>query len=650
MVLPVLLVGIEPRRLHLLQLADVGVCDACSGHGGGNSIVIGGLGLVHRLPHSSGGFGQLFHTGYGVIRRSGGQSNDARRDCGHGSGNAHDDIDAGDRRCENGTGGCGYLCSDRIGSQRGDDRADHACKGGDGVDKCRIFLNERRNAVEDLRADAVSLAERGSIGVADGYLEVVVGVLHHGQPALRGGVALVGLVGEGGILLPGGICSVHRAGHLVCGKTQGFEHIALPDAGQPQVFQHEDGALALLVQLAEAADEGSQGAHGVVLPRRRKFFGGHTRDTGELREVVPTLCNGLFNGVERLGHGGTARLGFDADRGHRRRQSHDLRLGQSGQLARRRQARTHRHDLGFRRGEVVAKVNDDRAEPSVIVRCHAGNVGEACKGGCCLVSCHVGGSAEHGHDLGEVQQGVLLDAELSRGFGYRRDLLCGGGDLRGQRLDGIRHCRQFLVCEVCGLGDARNGALKVHRRLRAAGEVFIDLFQGDGDACGHDGLVYLIKGLPRLVAEGHSFIGGLALLLFQRVDLAGKLLGAVGEVVGIDARLFQSPAQLVQLCCLLLQRGGGLVDLKLLCQQLVLHVGGLVASLLHLPLDIVILLPQHFQSLPCRFHGCLLLLECGNIRLCLGEGLDFLLHGHNFLLSGLEGLAVTASKLRVQLE
>ena len=243
-----------------------------------------------------------------------------------------------------------------------------------------------------------------------------------------------------------------------------------------------------------------------------------------------------------------------------------------------------------------------------------------------------------------------MDAELSRGFGHRRDLLCGGGDLRGQRLDGIRHCRQFLVCEVCGLGDAGNGALKVHRRLRAAGEVFVDLFQGDGDACGHDGLVYLIKGLPRLVAEGHSFIGGLALLLFQRVDLAGKLLGAVGEVVGIDTRLFQSPAQLVQLCRLLLQRGGGLVDLKLLCQQLVLHVGGLVAGLLHLPLDIVILLPQHFQPLPRRFHGCLLLLECGNIRLCLGEGLDFLLHGHNFLLSGLEGLAVTASKLRVQLE
>ena len=91
----------------------------------------------------------------------------------------------------------------------------------------------------------------------------------------------------------------------------------------------------------------------------------------------------------------------------------------------------------------------------------------------------------------------------------------------------------------------------------------------------------------------------------------------MGEVVGIDTRLFQSPAQLVQLCRLLLQRGGGLVDLKLLCQQLVLHVGGLVAGLLHLPLDIVILLPQHFQPLPRRFHGCLLLLECGNIRLCL---------------------------------
>ena len=323
------------------------------------------------------------------------------------------------------------LNDDGIAGKGGSYKTDGACKCCDGIDQSRILLNELGKAVERLRSHFIGFSKRRGIGISDCYREVVVGVLHHGQPALRGGVALVGLVGEGGILLPSSICSVHCASHLVCGKTQGFEQIALPDAGQTQVFQHEDGALALLVQLAEPADEGSQGAHGVGLPRRRKFFGGHTRDTGELREVVPALCDGLFNGVERLGHGGTACLGFDADRGHRRRQSHDLRLGQSGQLTRRRQARTHRHDLGFRRGEVVAKVNDDRAEPSVIVRCHAGNVGEARKGGCCLVSRHVGGSAEHGHDLGEVQQGVLLDAELSRGFGDRRDLLCGGGDLRG---------------------------------------------------------------------------------------------------------------------------------------------------------------------------------------------------------------------------
>ena len=162
--------------------------------------------------------------------------------------------------------------------------------------------------------------------------------------------------------------------------------------------------------------------------------------------------------------------------------------------------------------------------------------------------------------------------------------------------------------------------------------------------------MHLIKGLPGLIAEGHSLVRRFALLLFQIVDFAGELFGAVGKVIGVDAGLFQRRTQLVQLCGLFFQRGRGLVDLKLLCQQLVLHVGGLVAGLLHLPLDIVILLLQHFQPLPRCFHGGLLLLKCGNIRLCLGEGLDFLLHGHNFLLSGLEGLAVTASKLRVQLE
>ena len=653
-ILPVLLVGIEPGSLQLFQLADVGICNACRRHGGGNGIVIGGLGVVHRFTHTAGSFGQLLHAGYGVIRRGGGKGNDARRDRGHGSGNAHDDIDAGDRRREDGAGGCGYLRGYlrgyRVGGKRGDDCADHAHKGGDGVAQCRVFLNERRNAVEDFRADAVGLAERGGVGVTDRHFEIVVGVLHHGQAALRGGIALVGLVGEGGILLPCGIGGVHRAGHLVRGKAQGFEHIALPDAGQAEVFQHKDGALALLVQLAQPADERGQGAHGVVLPCGGEFLGGHTRDAGELCKAVSALCNGLFNGVERLGHGGAARLGFDADRGHRRRQSHDLGLGQSGQLARRRQARTHRHDLGFRRGEVVAEVDDNGAEPPVIVRCHAGDVGEARKGGRRLVRRHVGGGAEHGHDLGEVQQDILLNAQLSGSLGNCRDLLSGGGDLRGQGLDGVRHRRQLLVGEVGGLGNAGDGALKVHRRLRAAGEIFVDLFQSDGDACGHDGLMHLIKGLPGLVAEGHSLVRRFALLLFQIVDLAGELFRAVGEVIGVDARLLQRRTQLIQLCGLFLQRGGGLVDLQLLCQQLVLHVGGLVAGLLHLTLDIVVLLPQHLQPLPRRFHGCLLLLECGNIRLCLGEGLDFLLHGHDLLLRGLEGLAVAASKLCVQLE
>ena len=417
---------------HLLQFCDVLIGNICCRHGRGDGAIIGGLGLVHRFPHIPCCLRQLLHRGNGIIRKCRCQRRNYSDRASHSCGNCEDRSQRGGRNgCE---GRC--CCSrqfddDGISSKRGCYKTNGTCERRDRIDQGRILLDKLGKAVEHFRPQLIRFSECRCIGIADRHFEIVVGVLHHGQAALYGGVALIGLVGEGGILLPCGIGGVHRAGHLVCGKTQGFEHIALPDAGQTQVFQYEDGALALLVQLAEPADEGSQGAHGVVLPRRRKFFGGHTRDTGELREVVPALCNGLFNGVERLGHGGTARLGFDADRGHRRRQSHDLRLGQSGQLARRRQARTHRHDLGFRRGEVVAKVNDDRAEPSVIVRCHAGNVGEARKGGCCLVSCHVGGSAEHGHDLGEVQQGVLLDAELSRGFGYRRDLLCGGGDLRG---------------------------------------------------------------------------------------------------------------------------------------------------------------------------------------------------------------------------
>lgn len=68
---------------------------------------------------------------------------------------------------------------------------------------------------------------------------------------------------------------------------------------------------------------------------------------------------------------------------------------------------------------------------------------------------------------------------------------------------------------------------------------------------------------------------------------------------------------------------------------------------IHIAGDIVILLPQHFQPLPCRFHGCLLLLECGNIRLHFREFLDFLLHGFKLLHSLLKCLAIASAQFGV---
>ena len=156
--------------------------------------------------------------------------------------------------------------------------------------------------------------------------------------------------------------------------------------------------------------------------------------------------------------------------------------------------------------------------------------------------------------------------------------------------------------------------------------------------------------LARLVPEGLRALGDLLLFLFQRVDAVGELGGALAEVVHVDPGLFQSVAHLVQLLGLPIQGGGGLFDLLLLGEQLILQVGGKLPRLLDLFLDVVVLLLKELQALPGVLHRRLLLLVGGDVRLRFGEGLYLFLHGRQLVLGGLEGLAVAAAQLCVQLE
>ena len=65
---------------------------------------------------------------------------------------------------------------------------------------------------------------------------------------------------------------------------------------------------------------------------------------------------------------------------------------------------------------MIAEVDNHRAEPVVIVSGHTGDIRKAGKGGCSILGGHVRGRAEHSHGFGEVEQRVLLNAELSSCF------------------------------------------------------------------------------------------------------------------------------------------------------------------------------------------------------------------------------------------
>ena len=185
-----------------------------------------------------------------------------------------------------------------------------------GIHQRRILLDELCNAVENIRADGVRLPQSGGIGVADGHLQVLIGVLHHGELGLGSGVPLAGLVDQGGIGIPLLVCQTHGAAHLVGRESKAFQHIALAHAGQAQVLQDKHGIFALLVQLAQTGNEALQRAHGVAFPCCGELRGGHAGDPGKFRQGFVPLGHGGFDGVHGFRHSGTASLRLNAHGGH----------------------------------------------------------------------------------------------------------------------------------------------------------------------------------------------------------------------------------------------------------------------------------------------------------------------------------------------
>ncbi len=123
MILPVLLVGVDASRLHLLKFGDVVVSDICGRQRRGDSFIVGSRGRVHGIGHGPGCFGQLLHGGYAIIR-SRGQSYDAGGDGCNGYAHTHNDVDAGDGSGQQGCSGGGYLGDDSVGGEGCDDSTD----------------------------------------------------------------------------------------------------------------------------------------------------------------------------------------------------------------------------------------------------------------------------------------------------------------------------------------------------------------------------------------------------------------------------------------------------------------------------------------------------------------------------------------------
>ena len=97
------------------------------------------------------------------------------------------------------------------------------------------------------------------------------------------------------------------------------------------------------------------------------------------------------------------------------------------------------------------------------------------------------------------------------------------------------------------------------------------------------------------------------------------------QIGGVDARRLHGGFHLFELFCLALQRLGGLVDLRLLRQELVFKVAGIGAGLGHLLLDVVVLLLEKGQFLGGFLDGCLLLLKGLDISGLAVKGLNLFL-------------------------
>ena len=337
-------------------------------------------------------------------------------------------------------------------------------------------------------------------------------------------------------------------------------------------------------------------------------------------------CGGFLDRVAEGGGGGCTRLVCLAQLDH-------IRVGVS-------------HSVGHHINKVCG-VRGFQAESGQVV---GNNVG-------CLRQVHVGGSSQIQHRADALQHGLGVPACQSHVRQSVRRFT--GGELGGcAHLLGLVGQRFQLIAGCAGQGfDVAHGCFKITCGVDAVHVCVFDFAEGFCDASRGKHRFNGIEGFDRFLTEALCALSGLVhglfevnLLVFQLIDLGFQPSGFCCQLRGVHASFPQSVPGGSQTPLIGVQGGRGLVDLRLLGNQLVFQRRGIALGLLNLFLDVIVLLLQDGQPLLGGANGLLLLLVRGYVGLYLVQLLDSVLCFHKSRLCSLEGAGEVAVLFGGQVE
>ena len=279
-------------------------------------------------------------------------------------------------------------------------------------------------------------------------------ILQVGQLRRGGGIPLVGLDGQSRVFLPRLIRPCLRRGKKLgrVGRTE--QGVAQADLADTDLIQGRNGALAFVVHPGQAHDERLERGGRIAVPQHFELLASHAAHLGEVLQSLPASSGRDLHFDQRFGERGTAHLGLDAHGGQGGGKAQHLCLGQANLLTGTGEPLCHLHDGLFRRGEVVAQVNDGAADvrEQRLVGLH--DVGELGNRRSRFVSIQVlAGVPQVNHDLRESLQVFRGYAQLAAGSHDLVNLRGRSGDLRRHLLGDFSQPIELFFRRFNGLPD-----------------------------------------------------------------------------------------------------------------------------------------------------------------------------------------------------